>query len=308
LEQELVNDIETEDIDKEEDMSQRLKEWGEVEDLVMLYQKQFPKEGFEPTPEDIIIAKESAIELLKRFSPLFKKYLVLMKSGQIDFDDKEMKLFICSFIEDQRLQRALRRKKQKSEYRSEIYKRFNFIKETYGSIPDDEMLMDIQMLFLVMAKRYKQMGKSFCGYIYNSYRHEISRHIKKFIRNPLNITYKNLEFEDCVNGNLDSNMEQSYEDNYYEDSTGLPDATWIQGGNCSDIFLGLHPMERKILVKYYLEEWNDRQIAEEFSIHINTVNQKRRSAVAAVARNAGIDLEGIKRNRRSGKKAILPMR
>jgi DNA-directed RNA polymerase specialized sigma24 family protein len=291
---------------EEQDMSQRLKEWAEVEDLVMLYQRQFPKETFEPTTEDIEKSKTAATELLKRFSPLFKKYLLLFKNGQIDFNDTEMKLFVCSFIEDPRLQRALRRKKQKSEYRADIYKRFNFVKETYGVLPDDEINMDLQMLFLTIAKRYKQMGKSFCGYVYNSYRHEVSRHIKKFTRNPINITYKNLEFEDCINGEEDTGIEQSYEDNYYEDSTGLPDLMWVQGQNCSDIFTNLSPIDRKILVKYYLEEWNDRQIAEAFGIHINTVNQKRRSAVAVVASNIGINLDDVKRNRRSGKKAVLP--
>lgn len=285
------------------EISQREKEWTEVEDLVVKYQKQFEEGADELT---IANAKDSASDLLKRFSPLFKKYLLLLKNGQIDFDDKEMKLFVCSFIEDPNLQRALRRRKQKADYRADIYKRFNFIKETYGSVQDEEIIMDLQMIFLTIARRYKQIGKSFCGYLYNSYRHEVSRHIKKFIKNPLNISYKNLEYEDCFNGNEDS-LEHSYEDTYYEDCTGMPDLSWISGQNCSEIFANLSTIDRKILIKYYLEEWNDRQISEEFGIHINTVNQKRRFAVQKIAENCGIDMKDIRRNRRSGKKAILPM-
>lgn len=283
---------------------QREREWQEVEDLVMLYQTQFADDAMQ---EDVNISKDAVQELLVRFSPLFKKYLLLLKNGQVDFNDKEGKLFVCSFIEDPNLRLALKRPKQRAECQAEIYKRFNFIKETYGSIPDNEIMMDLQMTFLVICRRYKQMGKSFCGYLYNSYRHEMSRHIKKFIRNPLNISYKNLEYEDCVNGCEDVGMESSYEDNYHENTTGLPDFSWLSGQNCSESFLALSVVDRKILVKYYLEEWNDRQISEEFGIHINTVNQKRRSAIQHIARVVGVDIADIKRNRRSGKRAILPV-
>lgn len=287
------------------ELSQREKEWIEVEHLVMLYKAQFLEDR--NTSNDVE-SKAAAEELLKRFSPLFRKYLLLLKNGQIDFNDPEMKLFVCSFIEDQRLQRALRRNNQAAEFRADIYKKFNFIKETYGNLEEEDIMMDLQTVFLTIAKRYKQIGKSFCGYLYNSYRHEMSRHIKKFINNPLNIHYKNIQYEDTVDNNHnDLIVENTYEDTYYEDSTGVPDLTWISGKNCSELFTCLNPIERKILVKYYLEEWNDRQISEAFGIHINTVNQKRRYAVAQIAKELGIDMKEVKRNRRSGKNAILPI-
>lgn len=287
-----------------EEVSLREKEWSEVEDLVIIYQKQFDEDASELNKQQ---AQLAAHELLKRFSPLFKKYLMLLKHGQIDYNDTEMKLFVMSFIDDQRLQRALKRTKQKAEFRNDIFKRFNFVKETYGIVPDEEIMADLQTLFLIIAKRYKQIGKSFCGYLYNTYRHEVSRHIKKFIKNPLNIAYKNFEYEDHINGTDEMTTENSYEDSYYESSTGIPDHNWISGQNCSEMFTCLNTIERKILVKYYLEEWNDRQISEAFGIHINTVNQKRRTAVQKVAVDMGIDMTQIKRNRRSGKKAILPI-
>jgi hypothetical protein len=284
-----------------QEFSQREKEWAEVEELVLQYQKQFTD------PSEKVASDAAANELLKKFSPLFNKYLMLFKNGQIDFNDKEMKLFVLSFIEDPQLQYALRRKKQKATARADIYKRFNFIKETYGKLSNEEIMLDLQMMFLTVAKRYKQMGRNFCGYLYNSYHYEISRHIKKFIKNPLNIGYKNLEYEDTINGAEDQVIDNSFEDTLCEDMMGMPDMTWIAGTNCSDIFAGLSTLDRKILVKYYLEEWNDRQISEVFGIHINTVNQKRRSAVKQIAEKLNINLEEVRRNRRSGKNAILPI-
>jgi DNA-directed RNA polymerase specialized sigma24 family protein len=61
-----------------------------------------------------------------------------------------------------------------------------------------------------------------------------------------------------------------------------------------------------VLIKYYLEDWNDRQIAESLGAHINTVNQKRRDAVELLCEELGMNKDNIKRSRKSGKKASLP--
>ena len=284
--------------ENDEKIEQRLIEWTEIENLVLAYQKQF-KDG--ATDADIKEAKKSVTILLERFSPFFKKYVTLLKTGQINWNDMEMKQFISSFIDDIELKKALGRKKQSASYRNEIHQNFNFIVETYGALDEDEMLLDLQSLLLTIARRYEQIGKNFCAYVYNSYRYEVARHIKKFIKNPLNITYKNLQYEDCINGTNDYRIQDSY-----EDLTGIPNMSWIQGQNCSDLFSCLSPLDRKILVKYYLEEWKDGQIAENLGMHINTVNQKRRSAAKAIADKLGLDLNSIKRTRKSGKRAVLP--
>lgn len=283
----------------------REEEWAEVEELVIEYKKQFEDNA---TREQVTTSKEAAEELLRRFTPFITKYLILLRSGQIDFNDKEMKLFVASFMDDESLKSALKRKKQKSEYRAQIYERFNFVKETYGTLSETEILTDLQAIFLAMAKRYKQVGRSFCGYLYNSYRYEVSRHIKKFIKNPINIPYRNIEFEDYMKVSNDLAVENDFEDKYYENSMGIPDLSWIQGQSCSDLFAILTPMERKLIIKYYLEDWNDRQISEEFGIHINTVNQKRRQAIYKLADALNIDRSEIKRNRKSGMKAIMPLK
>lgn len=170
------------------------------------------------------------------------------------------------------------------------------------------MLSDLNMCLLVLAKRYKNVGKNFCAYVYNCFRYELARHIKKFIENPLSIWYKNYQLEDWMSKEGDTNKSIEYKDNYYESLTGLPDFTWINGQSCGDIFNCLSTFQRKILVKYYLEDWNDRQIAENLGAHINTVNQKRRDAIELLCEELGMNKDSIKRSRKSGKKASLPTR
>lgn len=281
----------------------RKEEWGEIDALVLNFQAQFQEECTEVEKK---YAQECGNILVAKFSPLFKKYIQLCKYSNVDWTDRETKEFIALFIDDYELKKALFRKKITATNRAEIYAKFNFVIETYGKADDEDILSDLNMCLLVLAKRYKNVGKNFCAYVYNAFRHEVARHIKRYIKNPLNIQYKNCEFEEWVNNGTTINNDFIYEDNYYESLTGLPDLTWINGQSCADIFNKLSIFQRKVLVKYYLEDWNDRQIAEYLGAHINTVNQKRRDAVDLLCKEAGINKADIKRSRKSGKKASLP--
>ena len=282
---------------------QRKEEWREIEDLVISFQKQFKEDC---TVKEKKYAQDCGYELITKFSPLFKKYIQLLKYTNVDWTDRETKEFIALFIDNYELKKALYRKKINASNRAEVYVKFNFVIETYGKISEEDMEADLNMCLLILAKRYKVVGKNFCGYVYNAFRHEVARHIKRFIGNPLNIQYKNFQFEDWVNSDDTSVKVLEYEDNYYENLTGLPDISWINGQYCADIFKKLTTFQRKILAKYYLEDWNDRQIAEYLGAHINTVNQKRREAIELLCLEQGVDKSTLKRSRNSGKKANLP--
>lgn len=271
---------------------ERLQEWDEVEALVMTYQK------FLHDPIDGWISKEAANILLDKFSPLFKSYLTVIKYNQIDWNNMEQKQFVAQFIGDKSLKRALGRKKTAGEFKAKIYQRFNFIVSTYGTLNEEDILEDLYMCFLTLMKRYKQTGKNFCAYVANSFHYEVSRHIKKQTSNPLAVNYKNYVYEDTING---EDMHEFYEDNYYELSTGLPDYTWINGETCSDMFLGLSNLQRKILIEYYLEDCNDKQISSHTATNIGTINSKRRDAVYKLSEELGIGKEEIPRKRKSGK-------
>jgi len=276
-----------------------------VETLVMTYQEQFAPDASE---EACGKSKAAASELLEKFKLLFKKYVILIKTAHIDWDDAEQKAFVLTFMDEPALKRALRRERATSEFRTPIYRKFNFVRETYGHLPEQDIVLDLQVIFMTLAKRYKQMGKSFCGYIYRSFKYEVSRHIKNFTANPGNIHYRNTLYQDYMVVVEEKSIETDFDDQFYENNIGIPDTSWISGANCSDLFHVLNSMERRILVKYYVENWNDRQIAEQYQIHINTVNQKRRQAVTKLAAALGISEDEIKRSRKSGKGVVVPLR
>ncbi len=252
-------------------------------------------------------SNDATVMLIDRFYPLFKKYLSIIKTGQINFSDISERLLMALFIGDKKLKLALYGKiPLDKETKSAIYQRFNFIKETYGHLETEEIMLDLKMLFIVLMKRYKRTNRSFCCYVSNSYRYEVFRHIQKFNKNPLNIHYKNMQYEDFTKIKSPDVIDyDDIEDKIYKNSLGLPDLTWIQGETCSDAFSILTPEERKILSKYYLEHMCDRQIAEFYGLHVNTCNQKRRAAVDKLIKYLGLTRDDVCRSRNSGKKALL---
>ena len=275
-----------------EPTEKEIREWNEIEELVLNYQYYLMTEK-KPTINP-------ANELLERFSPLFKKYLSLIKYNQIDFNDMEQKSFVSLFIDDRILRRMLNRKVTPNSYKSDIYQKSNFIKETYGINNEEDILYDLYICFLNVARRYKQIGKNFCAYLYNVYKHEVARFIKAYIKNPLSIPYKNFQYEDFINGSEDALIIEEQESSYYESLTGLPDMSWILGDTCSCDFLFLSPLQRKIIIKYYLEDWSDRQIAESMGIQTSSINSKRREALSLLCQHFNVEQSSLKRMRKSG--------
>ena len=281
---------------------EKLNEWNEIEELVLKYQK------YLNDPINSHISKECADILLQRFSPLFKSYISIIKHNQIDWKSREQKMFVSQFIGDKYLKRALNRKKTSSEYKAKVYHAFNFVVTTYGVLSEEDILSDLYLCFLILMKRYKQKGKNFCAYVANSYHFEISRYIKKQISNPLIVNYKNYKYEDVINGYQNEELDIIHEDNYYESITGLPDYTWINGDTCSELFSDFTSYQRKILIKYYLEDYNDRQISEIFGTNIGTINSKRRNAINKLCALRCVDKNTLPRKRKSGRKVNLPIK
>ena len=276
---------------------EQLKEWQDVEKLVFLYQSQFEDKS---KSEE---AKVAMLSLLERFFPLFKKYTILIKSGQINFNDPEMRRFVLNFMKEPELKWALKKRWVPNNKRSLIYQRFNFVRETYGNLTENEIMEDLKMLFMEMVRRYKTIGKSFCAYCYYCFCYDVARHIRAFTKDPANIHYRSAAYEDYLQTSIDEFKieDKPFEENLFESAEGVPDLSWVEGITCSEIFAELTPLERRLLIKYYLEDYNDKQIAEGYGMNLTVVNAKRRAATEALAEKLGIDKTKIKRGRKSTK-------
>lgn len=238
----------------------------------------------EPKRSELKAAGDAAAhELLDRFYPLFKKYLHVIKSGQINFVNPEQRRFISLFMDDIKYRWALcSRKRLMPAQKHEVSERFNFVKDTYGRNDPGEILTDLRVCFLYMASRYQDTGKSFCCYVFNAFRYEAFRMIQKFTRNPINVYYKTKEFEDCVQMPHPDYPTSKIVEDIGINQFGFPDYSWYRGDTCSDLFSALTPLDRKVLEQYYLEKMSDRQIAEQFGVDRKMIKIVRVDAVRKI--------------------------
>ena len=279
-------------------------EWDIIDSLIEVYQKSCD-ESINSSKED---GDRAATLLLEKFSPVFKKYIALLKTGQINFSDSEQKQFIALFMDEKRLRKALA-SKNPIDYptRQVIIYKFGFIKETYGLLDEDEILTDLYVIFFILARRYKKTNRSFCCYLYNAFKYEMFRHIKSFTNNPANIYYKNISYEEVtIDGDLQLVNEYDripdVESDLSTDDNGQLTSSWVAGLACSEVFMELTPLERKILEMYYVRNMSARQIAETFHIHTNTCNKRRHEAIKKLAERLGLDPKSAVRTRNTAVK------
>ena len=76
--------------------------------------------------------------------------------------------------------------------------------------------------------------------------------------------------------------------------------SWIFGDTCGFEFTFLTALQRKILVRYYLEDWSDRQIADSLGVTVSLVNLRRRQALELLCNEFDVDITKLKRTRKSG--------
>lgn len=288
-----------EQIVSKDEFMEKEAEWEETDNLVFVYQKAF-KNGCSEL--DLKKSDEAATKLIKSFFPFFYKYLSVITTGNIAWNNVEQRIFVAHFMDSKDLRNKLYSKKRiDKDTKNIISQRFNFVRETYGQYEEENIMTDLYMLFFILAKRYKKTNRSFCCYLYNAYHYEVFRHIQHLLRNPLNIHYRNTSYENNVVSYATELKNVSYEcdmnDLIMTKDTGMPNVTWIFGQNCSEDFAMLTPLERKIIAKYYIEQKPDWVISKELGIHVNTCNIRRHKAINKLAKAKGIDPKKIKRCR-----------
>lgn len=267
-----------------DEIAERQGEWNEVEALVLAYQKQFESN---PSIEQIKISKDSALELLHRFYPYFYKYVILIKSSRINYQDNDLRFFVYSFISEMDLKEKIKNKKKLSiEDRSRILDNFQFIRKTYGAKPAEEILVDINIVFLGMCKKYKSMGRNFCGYLYNVFKYEMMRFVSDYIREPMSIPYRHITYEEYMASNEDDII-VDFEESFYTENMGVPDYNWLRGITCSADFWDFDYIKRRILVEYYLEEKTDQEISELIGLTRTRVMRIRQEATQELSEKCG---------------------
>lgn len=226
--------------------------------------------------------KNACGELINKFENYFNKFFLIIKHGKIDIRDRETRFLLSLFVPKDQYVKS-RNIYQDKDTLGRVLASLRSITAKFANIPDEDIKQELYLIFIKLIHRYEPNGKLFGSYLCTAFVYEVSRYIKKIIKNPIssenNINYNDLyaqgsnidEFKILNNLQYDELININDEIDY--------DDSWVLGITCSDIFLCLTPLERIILVKYYIEGLNDREISEMYGINRNIANQKRRAAI-----------------------------
>lgn len=246
--------------------------WNEIEELVQRF-----KDGDRSVGE----------QLLQKFENYFNKFYLIVKNITINLNDRETKFFISMFLNDA----TLFQKKEdiSSDDYHTVMQAFGSVCNTYGKLPREDIYQDMYLVFFTLLNRYKPIGKTFGSYLCTSFVYEYSRLIKSYLKDPLSRVDKTVEYIDMFHRNRYVEPEYAFFNMPYDEEK--QDDLWIHGLTCSEAFSKLTPLERIILIRYYIERKSDREIAEQIGRTRNYVNIKRLNAVKKISEYMGIELE-----------------
>lgn len=224
--------------------------------------------------------KKAGEELIIQMAPYLIKYFKIVKLGIIDLSNKDSRKFISLFIDSADARTRLKKPFQSTEARNEAYQKVMMIQSVFNDVPAEDLVQELIIALLILAKRFSKYRRkvSFCGYLYNAYRFELSRRIKKIMEDPLTYRFScNIPYDDYAP--TDDEEEEENPSMYSNDPIMLLDDSlgnaWIRGITCGDMFSCLTQLQRLILKLYYNDGESDTSIARKLSMHRVTVRAER---------------------------------
>jgi RNA polymerase sigma factor (sigma-70 family) len=230
---------------------------------------------------------ESGYELIEYFELYINKYYKILKKGLINLNDKESRSFITMFIDDLKARRALARSYQPTEARREAYKAASMLASMCKNIPDEDILQELRYNMLLMAKRYKNKGKSFTAYVSSSFKFYVQNTISEMTLDPIvHACELNLRFDEELCLEKAEDIEKEISDMYMEKAKNLKmveedelGPRWESGLTCGEEFEDLTPNQRMIIKMKYDEGKSDLDIAEKIGLHRNTIRRQREEGI-----------------------------
>lgn len=221
--------------------------------------------------------KDAAIKLLQSFDNYINKFLFLLKKKIVNSKDQDTRRFLALFTDDIEKRKLLKSDNNSYKTTTIIHEIIEQLSQQLKCISEEDIKQDLSMILLLLAKRYKDQGKTFSSYVYNTFRYELKRTVETYINDPANryISYEDMENDPEISDDY------SFSAVLIERDDDL-DINWIQGLTCSEEFLKLSTMERLILKMHYDLKMSDPAIAKILGVHKNTVFNRRTKAIKKV--------------------------
>lgn len=232
-------------------------------------------------------SSEAGLEILQLFgfhpeaeqlSAYLKKYFNLLRYGVINFRDRDTRGFIRLFISDTDINRALKPSYQYADTKKAARKTVQMINDRLSYLNDTELIHDLCLILLHLAKRYQKKGrkKNFCGYLYTSYRFYLYHHFRYLFKDLSHSPFIE-PLKDVIDENSEIRLEDKwYLDLYFEKESQELGINWIMGKTASFPFNQLTPFERTILSLHDDKRMTYEEVGYQMGYHRDTIWSKRK--------------------------------
>lgn len=219
-------------------------------------------------------------ELLDKYKNFLNKYHQILCYGTIDFNNYDIRTFLCCYIKDKDDRSSmLRGKYHSTEDISNGYEVVKYIQQAFKGYESIEIYHELIIPFLECARRYKAMNKSFNSYLYKTYRYELMRHINSILFqrfNKLQPSSNETEVEVVL---IEDMQELKLE---LDEDISLNHPDWLNGAKADKPFNQFTREERLILTKYYLENYTDKDIGRLVGRNRKSINRSRLRVVRKI--------------------------
>lgn len=221
-----------------------------------------------------------ADELLDKYKNFLSKYHQLLYKGVIDFNNYDIRKFLSCYLKDSDERRSFLKGKYHSKQDvANGYRILSYIRQAFQGFTSREVYHELIIPFLECAKRYRYINKSFNSYLYNTYRYELVRHINSILFQRFNVKHPLIE-KHHIEIELKENVDELKIE--LDDDLSLNHPHWLNGKKTNDPFKQFTREERLILVKYYMEDYTDKEIGRLIGKHRKSVNRMRLKAIRKI--------------------------
>lgn len=254
-------------------MDDKAQQWEHIDSLVFKYQAGCEEAGLE------IIESFGYHKNPKKLTGYIGKYFKLLRYGVINFADKDTRLFIRMFVSDENVKAGLIPFYQYAEIKKAARKKVQMINTRLRHVSDEELIVDLCIILLSLAKRYEKKKKkvNFCGYLKSkSYRCALKKYYDYLFEDMI-YTYRIDPLDDYKDENSEFNIKHlDYKDLYFEKEKNELGLNWILGKTANFPFNQLTNFERTLISLYDHKGMTYEEVGARMGYHRDTIWNKRK--------------------------------
>lgn len=224
--------------------------------------------------------------LLNSFEPYFKSFTMLFFSGKMDFSNKSQRIFVSKFLKENK--HIKNKFSNSSKFAIENKEKSTFalmmIRRISGTLDSNELVNNMTVTLLTLAKRYRYVGKSFLAYLVTAFPHELYRQLKAY---NFGLAFDQSSYFDAGYSIEPSTIPLEKDTKLLLNLDGdfeLSHTEWLSGETASEPFKSMSRDERYVLSKYYEAKFfnracSDREIGMQIGKNVRSINRIRNRVI-----------------------------